>query len=258
MAEVSTKRIGRAGACTRPAFARRAAAAGGVFAVALALLLWGAGPQAAMADEAASQIAEVGVHIAGRVELASQVEPVLKVDIREQFIHGDKDAEHTRWIVIHDTAGKGGGSYVINWWARNGREVASHFIIDRDGTIWQAVPLDKIAHHAGFGDAGHNEAFDVPEDGRDDRRATRILKNYPDYGMNSWSIGIELVHLAGQEGGYPEAQLAALDALIAYIDLWCGTECPITIHREWRTSNGDTSLEFDPYLANYRDHRTHA
>ena len=197
------------------------------------------------------------LRLEARAARAALVEPALKTDFRAQFVHGDKDADHTRWIMVHDTADTGNGGAVIKWWAGNGREVAAHFIIDRDGTIWQCVPLDKIAHHAGYGDAGHNEAFGVTEDGRDDMHATVALRNYPDYGMNAWSIGIELVHVAGQEGGYPEAQLIALDNLIAYIDEWCGFECPITIHREWRTSNVDTSPEFDPYLANYRDHRTH-
>ncbi|MBR2790897.1 MAG: N-acetylmuramoyl-L-alanine amidase, partial [Eggerthellaceae bacterium] len=168
-----------------------------------------------------------------------------------------KDAAHTRWIVLHDTADTGDAAHVVRWWAGNGKLVASHFIIDRDGTITQCVPLDKIAHHAGYGDAGADEAFGVSEDGRDDMRGSVPLRGYPDYGMNAWSVGIELVHEAGQQGGYPEAQLTALDNLIAYIDEWCGFECPITIHREWRTSNVDTSAEFNPYLDNYRDHRTH-
>ena len=193
--------------------------------------------------------------LAARAARAAAVEPVLTQDIRQEFIHGDKDAEHTRWIVIHDTADSGTASEVIDWWAGNGQLVAAHFVINTDGTIVQCVPMDKIAHHAGYGDMGHDASFNVPEDGRDDMRGTVPLANYPDYGMNGWSIGIELVH---ENGSYPEAQLVALDNLIAYIDEYLGHECSITVHKEWRTSNTDTSAEFDPYLTNLRDHRTHS
>ena len=74
--------------------------------------------------------------------------------------------------------------------------------------------------------------------------------------MNSYSVGIELVHVGG-EGDYPTVQLQALDDLIAYIDAYYGFESVIIDHKAWRTGNSDTSLEFAEYLANYQDHRTH-
>ena len=74
--------------------------------------------------------------------------------------------------------------------------------------------------------------------------------------MNSYSIGIEMVHVGGS-GDYPEAQLEALDGLIAYIDTYYGFESEIIDHKAWRTGNSDTSPEFAEYLANYQDHRTH-
>ena len=97
-------------------------------------------------------------------------------------------------------------------------KVASQFIVNKDGSIVQCVPMDAIAHHAGYGDAGHNSEYGVPEDGRDDKRGTTKApsKSITDYGMNSYSIGIEIVHVGGQ-GAYPEAQLEAIDGLIAYI-----------------------------------------
>ena len=79
----------------------------------------------------------------------------------------------------------------------------------------------------------------------------------PDYGMNAWSIGIEMVHV-GDGGDYPEEQLQALDDLIAYLDAYYGFKSQIIDHKEWRTGNSDTSPEFAPYLANYQAHRTHS
>jgi len=74
--------------------------------------------------------------------------------------------------------------------------------------------------------------------------------------MNSYSVGIEMVHV-GDGSGYPEAQLEALDKLIEYIDLYYGFESEIIDHKMWRSGNSDTSAQFAGYLENYRDHRTH-
>ena len=172
-------------------------------------------------------------------------------------MHGDKPAEFQKYIVLHDTEGDGDAEGVINYWDGNDARVAAHFVVNKDGTIWQCVPLDKIAHHAGFGDAGHNEQYGVPEDGRDDLVGTQPIGDWaPDYGMNSWSVGIEMVHVGG-EGDYPPEQLEALDALIAYIDAYYGFESQIIDHKAWRSGNSDTSEEFADCLANYQAHRTH-
>ena len=82
-----------------------------------------------------------------------------------------------------------------------------------------------------------------------------------DYGMNAWSVGIEMTHVGGSED-YPEEQLTALDGLIAYIDAYFAEEgkqdeSTIIDHKAWRTGNSDTSAEFADYLANYQDHRSH-
>lgn len=181
----------------------------------------------------------------------------LSQDIRNSFIHGDKPAEFQKWIVLHDTEGNSSASNVIDWWDSNGAGVAAHFVVNTDGSIVQAVPLDKITHHAGYGDAGHNAQFAVVEDGRDDMVGTVPIGSWaPDYGMNGSSIGIELVHVSGS-GSYPEAQLQALDNLIAYIDAYYGFEAPITDHKAWRSGNSDTSPEFANYLSNYQAMRTH-
>lgn len=182
----------------------------------------------------------------------------LTEDYRDELEHGPKDAAHQRWIVLHDTEGAGNAANVIDAWVSAGRHVAAHFIVNKDGSIWQCVPLDKIAHHAGYGDTGHNAQFGVEEDGRDDMVGATPIGNWAsDYGMNGWSVGIELVHMSTTGEAYPEEQLDALDHLIAYIDAYYGFESKICDHKAWRSYNSDTSAEFATYLANYQDHRTH-
>lgn len=181
----------------------------------------------------------------------------LTKDIRESFDHGEKGAEYQKYIVLHDTEGEGSASGVVDWWDGNGQGVAAHFIINKDGSIVQCVELDRITHHAGFGDTGHNEKYGTTDESRDDKVGTQSIGSWAsDYGMNSYSIGIEMVHVGGS-GDYLAAQLKALDNLIAYIDAYYGFESQIIDHKAWRSGNSDTSKEFASYLANYQDHRTH-
>ena len=181
----------------------------------------------------------------------------IKEDYRKSFKHGDKGPEYQKYIVLHDTEGEGDAQGVIEYWDGNERGVAAHFIVNKDGSIMQCVPLDSIAHHAGFGNTGHNRQYGVEDESRDNKVGTVGIGSWArDYGMNSYSIGIEMVHVGGSSG-YPEAQLNALDNLIAYIDAYYGKKSSIIDHKAWRTGNSDTSREFAAYLANYQDHRTH-
>lgn len=181
----------------------------------------------------------------------------LTKDLRASFDHGEKGAEFQKYIVLHDTEGEGSASGVVDWWDSNGKGVAAHFVINKDGSTVQCVDLDRITHHAGFGDTGHNEKYGTTDESRDDKVGTQPIGSWAsDYGMNSYSIGIEMVHVGGS-GDYPAAQLEALDNLIAYIDAYYGFESQIIDHKAWRSGNSDTSKEFASYLANYQDHRTH-
>lgn len=178
-------------------------------------------------------------------------------DIRANFNHGPKGAEFQKYIVLHDTEGEGSASGVVDWWDSNGAGVAAHFVINKDGSIVQCVDLDRITHHAGYGDTGHNQKYGTVDESRDDKVGTQSIGSWAsDYGMNSYSIGIEMVHVGGS-GDYPQAQLEALDNLIAYIDTYYGFESEIIDHKAWRSGNSDTSPEFARYLANYQDHRSY-
>lgn len=181
----------------------------------------------------------------------------IDVDYRKGFVHGSKPAKYQKYIVLHDTEGEGEPEDIVGYWDNSESGIAAHFVIGQDGHIVQCVPLDKIAHHAGFGDTGHNEEFGVEDESRDDKEGAKPIGDWAsDYGMNSYSIGIEMVHVGG-EGDYPKAQLKALDGLIAYIDAYYGKESKIIDHKMWRSGNSDTSEEFAEYLKNYQDHRTH-
>ncbi len=184
-------------------------------------------------------------------------------DYRSSFVHGDKSAQYQKYIVLHDTEVNNDANAIVSNWDEDGDGIAAHFIVNKDGSIVQCVPLDKITHHAGYGNAGYNDDYGVQEDGRDDMvGSTSIGSSYPDYGMNAYSIGIELVHVEGS-GDYPEAQLNALDNLIAYIDTYYQEQGydnggKIIDHKMWRTTNPDTSAEFAGYLDSYKSIRKHA
>ena len=243
---------------------KKIAAALAAFAVAVALAGCASAP--ASSSSASSEALSVDDHSlessssepSSSLVDAARAKLNLIEDYRDSFVHGDKPPAFQKYIVLHDTEGDGDALGVVDYWDGAGTGVASHFVINKDGSIVQCVPIDKIAHHAGYGDAGHNEQFGIAEDARDDMVGTTPIGDWaPDYGMNAWSIGIEMVHV-GDGGDYPEEQLQALDDLIAYLDAYYGFKSQIIDHKEWRTGNSDTSPEFAPYLANYQAHRTHS
>ncbi len=184
-------------------------------------------------------------------------------DFRSAFDHGPKPISSQLYIVMHDTETDTDAAGVVNSWAASGNLVAAHFVVNKDGSIIQCVPLDRIAHHAGFGDTGHNEHFGTTDESRDDKAGTQPIGSWAsDYGMNSYSIGIEMVHVSTHGEEYPEAQLAAVDQLIAYIDAYFAEEgqttpSKIIDHKAWRSDNSDTSPEFATYLKNLQTTRTH-
>lgn len=180
------------------------------------------------------------------------------------FNHGTKPKSNQKYIMLHDTEMSASASSVVESWKNTGKGVAAHFVVDKDGTIIQAVELDVIAHHAGPGGPGnYDEKFGVGNnDGKgngDDLVGNPTGKgnyaNYTSYGMNSYSIGIEMCHVNGET--YPEAQLDAVDKIIAYIDSYYGFESIIIDHKEWRPSNSDTDANFATYLNNYKTLRHH-
>ena len=218
-------------------------------------------PRDGSADQGSAQPSEGDAAQQKQTQTQSADELRAKLSIvdlsQEQFVHGQKPAECQKYIVLHDTEGDNDAASVVSYWAGNGNLVAAHFIVNKDGSVAQCAPLDAIVHHAGYGDTGHNAQFGVEDESRDDKLGTvPIGSAMADYGMNSYSVGIEMVHVGGS-GDYPQAQLRALDDLIAYIDAYYGFGSAIIDHKAWRTGNSDTSEEFAGYLRNYQEARTH-
>jgi N-acetyl-anhydromuramyl-L-alanine amidase AmpD len=100
-------------------------------------------------------------------------------------------------IVLHSSYNALGGdpysvSAIIEIYTRLG--VSSHYIIDRDGVIYQLVPDNDVSYHCGMSR--------MPDpDGRT--------------GVNAFSIGIELV--GGVNDRFTEPQYVSLQELIVHL-----------------------------------------
>jgi len=70
-----------------------------------------------------------------------------------QFVNSDPNVA-TRQIVLHHTAG-GSAQSTYNWWNSNTERVATHFLIDRDGKVFQCIPLNRWAYHIYIGSKGN-------------------------------------------------------------------------------------------------------
>ena len=92
-------------------------------------------------------------------------------------------------VVIHDTASKT-AEEALSWFADKKSKVSSHFVIDLDGTVYQCVPEDRRAWHAG----------------------TSTLHGASE--VNDFSVGIEVVD-ADDSSPYPAAQMDAVETLVA-------------------------------------------
>jgi N-acetylmuramoyl-L-alanine amidase len=136
---------------------------------------------------------------------------------QKQHLPGGAVMAIRRFLVIHFTAGATGMSS-INYWRQLGNGVCAHFVIERDGTIYQCRPCNRTAGHAG------SSKWTDPHTG------------ITYHGLNACSIGIELANGGNtfperfselpptiarhKHGGstkewetYPPAQLAACEAL---------------------------------------------
>lgn len=108
-----------------------------------------------------------------------------------------------KYIVLHSTEGsltetpEQVATYFISGDAKDYAD--AHFIVGRDGSIVQCVPLDKQGWHAGQSTEEKQKEFGVDS-------------------MNDYSIGIEICHKGSSGDKYTEEQLKAVSDLIAYIE----------------------------------------
>lgn len=92
-------------------------------------------------------------------------------------------------IVLHSTEGLMPGT--AHWLCNPTSQVSAHYVIARDGAVYNLVPVDNRAWHAGVS----------------------VYNGRAEW--NDFSIGIELEHVRGSD--YPTAQMAALDWLCRHL-----------------------------------------
>lgn len=63
----------------------------------------------------------------------------------EQYYHGEFEK---KYIFLHHTAGGSAASSIAHW-ASNPDHIATPYVIDRDGTIYECFPPEKWAYHLG-------------------------------------------------------------------------------------------------------------
>lgn len=93
-------------------------------------------------------------------------------------------------IVLHSTEGAYAGA--LRWLCHPASGASAHFLVARDGTAAQLVPLDRQAWHAGVSS----------------------WRERPH--VNRCSIGIEMEHLDGKQD-WPEAQLDAVAEICRWL-----------------------------------------
>lgn len=101
-----------------------------------------------------------------------------------------REGQRPSLIVLHYTAMQS-AEKARDWLCNEEAQVSAHYVLARDGTVWQLVEEDQRAWHAGAGEwRGQGD-------------------------VNSRSIGIEIANTGAEP--FPEPQMAALEALIARI-----------------------------------------
>ena len=170
--------------------------------------------------------------------------PNLSVKLVPELQHGTKPFGYQRCIVMHDTTEYRPFDYWIDAWIRRGGS-GTQFMVKEDGSIRQYADLNQICWHA--------SGPTLP--GLDAKYGVTAYKADAGSAMNQCSIGIEIDHVIDGRG-YPEAQLDAIDALVAYIDEYYGFESTILQHKDYHTTNGDCSEQFQGYLRHLQQTRT--
>jgi N-acetylmuramoyl-L-alanine amidase len=107
--------------------------------------------------------------------------------------HNSRNGTPIDAIVIHHT-GSDNCSGTLSWLKNPSAQASAHYVIDKDGTIYQMVGDDKRAWHAGQGSIPGN-----PGD------------------VNSRSLGIEIVNAGDGKTPFTDAQYASLSQLTAHL-----------------------------------------
>lgn len=112
-------------------------------------------------------------------------------------------------VVLHATAG--GLSGTLAWFANPEAGVSAHFVVAKNGEVYQMVEEKRLAHHAGASQFRGREDF------------------------NTFSIGIEIVNLNDGRDPYPADQFEAMVDLVGYL------VGKYNIRREWIVTHAEIS-----------------
>jgi hypothetical protein len=112
-------------------------------------------------------------------------------------------------VVLHATAGSLTGT--LAWFANPRSGVSSHYVVAKNGDVYQMVEESKLAHHAGASEFQGRENF------------------------NDFSIGIEIVNLNDGQDPYPPDQFEAMVNLVSYL-----VE-KYNVQREWIVTHAEIS-----------------
>jgi hypothetical protein len=112
-------------------------------------------------------------------------------------------------VVLHATAG--GLSGTLAWFANPKSGVSSHYVVAKDGDVFQMVEESKLAHHAGASNFQGRKNF------------------------NDFSIGIEIVNKNDGQDPYPPDQFEGMVDLVGYL------VNKYHIERQWIVTHADIS-----------------
>jgi N-acetylmuramoyl-L-alanine amidase len=101
----------------------------------------------------------------------------------------NRKGARVEYIILHHTAGQTDDAD-MSWLTADESAVSAHYLIYRNGRVYQLVKEEDAAWHAG-----------------------KVDKAFP-ANMNARSIGIELCHLGANDVPFTEAQYAALIPLL--------------------------------------------
>lgn len=109
---------------------------------------------------------------------------IKRIDFEGYYV---RQSTEKKQIVLHHTVSDGSAQDVADYWKRlknaSGNYVATHFVLDQEGTFHQLFNLDNWAGHVG-----------------DCSRSCKKL-NLPNIGYSKNSVGIEIISLGGLKKG---------------------------------------------------------
>ena len=133
----------------------------------------------------------------------------MKVIVLQKFLRSKPRTLPISGIVFHSTDGASATSSIA-WLRLTGNSY--NYIIERDGTIYKCVPLDRTANHAGSSYAWHEEAKGISR-----AQSTLTWKFKAGTCINGYTVGIAFANLQSKGERITQAQLDAAEWLTGQI-----------------------------------------